>query len=86
MTQTTLSPMYRAMIYFVVATLHFYRNDIKPELSVDRFRKVNSKVVKQVFHEATNDLNYELSHEQMSRGISAYMTQPVPLKEVANAR
>lgn len=44
--KATLSPMYKAMIYFVVGQLHFYRSNVKPELTIGRFREANADILK----------------------------------------
>lgn len=79
-----MSEQYRLMIYFAVATLHFYRGSIAavrgPQTSKE-FRERNEAVIKRVSDEALSLFNYELSSEQMGRAITAYL---MPGQEVAN--
>lgn len=77
-----MSEQYRLMIYFVVATLRFYRDDVKEKdyLSIEEFRKENLELWDRVGEEAKNTFEYELSWEQMSRGIEAYLCKSLSVK------
>ncbi len=73
---------YRAAIYFAVATMHFYRDDVQPLVSGETlgdFAARNDSVVKRVCREAEHYLHYELSHEQIGRAIQAYLAPSVSL-------
>lgn len=73
-----MSKQYRLMIYFAVATLHFYRGSIvavRGPQTPEEFREKNKEVVKRVFDEALSLFKYELSHEQMTRAIAAYLAK-----------
>ncbi len=72
-----LSDQYKLMVYFAVATLHFYRADIvavRGPKTAGEFAERNKDVIKRVCDEALNLFNYELSHEQVGRAVIAYMT------------
>ena len=66
-----MTDMYTAMRYFVVATLHFYRDEITP-CQADEFHDLNREIWYRVFNEAKQYCNYELSRAQMESGIAAY--------------
>lgn len=87
--QTTTSDypsiMYRAMIYFAVATIYFYREDIKPVLNVGEFRQAKKNVLDIVFRECMELMKYELSAIQMDRAIVSYLAKHVALKDVCDA-
>jgi hypothetical protein len=71
-----MSPQYRLMSYFAVATMHFYRKDIvalEPGETLGSFADKNKKVIDRVIQEAKNLFNYELSHEQVGRAIEVYV-------------
>lgn len=73
---------YRAAIYFGVATMHFYRDDIlplTPQQTLGDFADANDAVIQRVFKETLEYLNYELSHEQVGRMLAAYVAEPVSL-------
>ena len=79
-----MTEQYRLMVYFAVATLHFYRADIaavRGPQTPGEFAATNKDVIKRVLDEALNLFNYELSHEQISRAVVAYMA---PGQSVAN--
>lgn len=83
--QTTDHPskLYRSMIYFAVATLHFYREDIRAVLDPNEFMEVNRPAMNQVFKECLHYMDYELSTEQMRRAVISYLAKPASLKEAA---
>ena len=65
---------YKAMVYFIVATLYFYKNEIRYIESSNKFFDINNlDVLTKVKHEAIMDLNYEISYNQMLVGISEYI-------------
>jgi hypothetical protein len=73
---------YRAAIYFGVATLHFYRDDLlplTPQQTLGDFADANAAVIRQVCKEALETLRCELSHEQVGRMIAAYLAAPASL-------
>jgi len=77
-----MSEQYRLMIYFAVATFHFYRNDIIPLEVGERygvFAEKNKAVIKRVCDEALTLFQYELSDEQIGRAVKAYTAEPRPL-------
>lgn len=72
-----MSIKYRVMCYFVHATIHMYS---KPGVivcdrntTVEQFRRNNQKILTRVFEEGLSIMNYELSHEQMNKGIASYL-------------
>lgn len=73
------------MIYFAVATLYFYRDEIRPCRIGQNWQAVNKAVVKRVFDECIKYMNYELSVHQMDRAIAAYQSRPVTLAETLPA-
>lgn len=78
----TPSPEYRHMVYFACATLHFYRDSIKPEWAltmatntdkhVESFVAVHAELMARITQEARNLFQYELSHLQICRAVAAY--------------
>ncbi len=70
-----MSRKYRMMIYFVVATLHLYRNEIKECKDPEEFRTKNQPILTRVFDEGLTVFNYELSDMQMGKGVVAYMAK-----------
>ncbi|MBX4192032.1 hypothetical protein KW798_00915 [Candidatus Parcubacteria bacterium] len=76
------------MIYFAVATLHFYRSDIKavrgPQ-TPSEFRERNKDVVQRVFDEGLSLFKYELSYEQVDRAIVAYLAEGQKVAETKPA-
>ena len=73
-----MSEKYRLMVYFAVATLHFYRTDIAPvrgSQTVGEFMERNRGVIQRVCDEALSLFNYELSTEQIGRAVSAYLAR-----------
>lgn len=90
MSKSGLSNKYRAMIYFAVATMHFYREDLAAPPAggiiedYEDFAKNNSDVMKRVFDEALRYFHYELSHEQMSRAVRAYLMPSCRLTDKDN--
>jgi hypothetical protein len=70
-----MSKIYRLMMYFVVATLYFYEDSIESyrEITVGEFEEKNKNVIKRVFQEGLNIMRYELSNNQMSQAIAAYL-------------
>ena len=72
---------YKLMSYFVVGTLHFYRNDIIESETVGEFRTNNPKLIQTIFEDGKKYFNYELSFNQISKGILAYMAKPNKLNK-----
>ncbi len=71
-----MSPQYRLMIYFIVATMHLYREDVIPlgeNETLGSFAKKNRKVIDRVAQEGRNLFGYEISHEQVGKAIEAYL-------------
>ncbi len=67
------------MVYFAVATLHFYRADIIPILlseTLGDFADRNKSVLDQICKEAIEYFGYELSHDQIGKAIEAYLCDP----------
>ena len=84
----TSSERYRMMIYFAVATFHFYRKEIvscAEGETLGDFAEKNKDIVKRVVDEARSLFKYELSHEQIGTAIGAYLApaQAVSKTEVA---
>ena len=76
--------MYRAAIYFAVATLHFYRDEIlplTPQQTLGDFADANRAIIDRVCAEAREYLDYDLSHEQIGRAIRAYTLPPCTLQK-----
>lgn len=64
------------MIYFGVATLHFYRDSLtefKTGTTLGDWAKVNQSVMDKVFKEAVEYFGYELSHSQMGQIVGCYL-------------
>lgn len=91
MSETTApktSTQYRAAIYFAVATMHFYRDSLKPIQpgeTLGDYAQANDAVIQQVIKEAKSDIGYELSSEQIGRAIHAYLAPPSPLPGLQGA-
>lgn len=70
-----LSKTYRLMCYFVHATICMYEKTVEAsdKMTVDVFRKKNELIIERVFDEGLSIMQYEISHEQMSRGIYSYL-------------
>lgn len=69
-----MSETYRMMIYFAVATMHLYRDDISSERTdLSGFKRINQDVILRVIQEARGTFGYELSAGQMHRAIGAYL-------------
>lgn len=76
--QIESSKLYKLAIYFGIATLYFYRKDIVPLYEGENlgvFAEKNKEILKRVFDETLDVMQYELSHEQMGRIVSAYTSQ-----------
>jgi hypothetical protein len=78
----TPSRNYRWAIYFVVATIHFYRDSIvnplkaeTPNLDLEEFLDENRALLDRVCEESRNFFEYELSHAQIVRGVRAYFAK-----------
>ena len=72
-----MSEKYRLMIYFAIATMHFYRDDLVVlgnDATVKDSVLANKKVIDRINEEALNFFEYELSYEQIYRAISAYLS------------
>ena len=71
----SLSPKYRLMIYFAHSTMVIYSKTIisNEKMSVGEFMEQNKDVIKRVFDEGLTIMEYELSHEQMSRASLVYL-------------
>ncbi len=69
------SQTYRLMIYFVHATICMYEKTVesKYKMTVNNFREKNELIIERIFDEGLSIMNYELSHEQISRGIASYL-------------
>jgi hypothetical protein len=80
-----MSKQYRLMIYFAVATFLFYSKNIvsHSRMTVGEFREKNPDVVTRVFEEGKS-FGYELSWEQMSRAIAAFIIGKYDPKSVAD--
>lgn len=74
-----MSNQYKLMIYFAVATLHYYRGMLTPgedgELAGEWAAK-NQAVLDQVVKEAKDLFDYELSHAQIGSAVLAYRANP----------
>jgi hypothetical protein len=75
-TPKTLSPMYRAAIYFAVARMHFYRDALKPYRpgqNLGDYAQDNDAVIQQVVKDTGDYLLYDLSSNQIGNAIQAYL-------------
>ncbi len=82
--QIESSKLYKLAIYFGIATLYFYRRDIIPinegeNLGV--FAEKNKDILKRVFDETLELMQYELSHEQMGNTVSAFSSQALSVHD-----
>jgi hypothetical protein len=78
------SKLYKLAIYFGIATLYFYRKDVIPlneGENLGKFAENNKDVLKRVFDETLEVMQYELSDEQMYRIISAYTRQALSVRD-----
>lgn len=80
-----MSPMYRAMTYFVTATMRLYRADIAVgvehemmlrQRSASWFVEAHPNLMARIAAEAHNYFGYELSHNQMCAGVFVYFSPP----------
>lgn len=80
-----MSPMYRAMTYFVTATMRLYRADINAGIEHEMmlrqrpaswFVEAHPQLMKRITTEAINFFDYELSHNQLCAGVFAYFAPP----------
>ncbi len=79
---TTARTRYRLMVYFAVATMHFYRADIVtilPGETLGDFTERNKSVINKVIKEAVEYFGYELSHAQIGKAIEAYLCDPTKI-------
>lgn len=69
------SKEYYLMIYFAHSTIVIYDKTIvsSRDMTTSEFREKNKDVIQRVFDEGLSVMNYELSHEQMTRAIAAYL-------------
>jgi len=92
-----MSAQYRAMTYFVCATLHFYRADLtpatfaamKPGSLEDRerwFKEHHMAIIRRVADESRNLFGYELSDIQMGKGILAYFAESFKVSDLPPAK
>lgn len=82
------SAQYRLMIYFVVATILFYEKDviiIEGE-TAGKFADRNKAVIDRVNEEAMNIFKYELSDDQIGKGILAYLGAKVKPQSVIDTK
>lgn len=80
------SNQYRAMIYFVVATLFMYQGDMtwnEDIKSPEDFKKANEDHITRVIEECRGTFEYELSMNQVMTGISAYMKSRLSPQKVS---
>lgn len=72
---SSLSHMYRLMIYFAHSTMVMYSADIvcHDKMTVADFREQNKDICQRVFDEGLSIMNYELSYEQVSRACQVYL-------------
>lgn len=72
---TIPSRQYRLMICFAHSTMVMYAKTIvsHDKMSVGEFMDKNQEVMKRVFDEGLTIMEYELSHEQMSRASLVYL-------------
>ena len=70
---------YKAMIYFITATLYFYKNEIRFTNNTNEFFDINLDVLTKVKNEGWKYLNYEISFNQMMTGITSYIQNEVNL-------
>ncbi len=73
------------MCYFVVATLHLYRESIaavRGPQTYEEFQERNPALIEHVRNAALERFNYELTQDQMDRAVLAYvapgMSLPIP--------
>lgn len=79
-----MSPQYSLMIYFAVASFHFYRDEIRPAGStLGDWAEQNKQVIDRVVKEAREMFNYELSHQQIGQAVAAYLCSPSRLQPAA---
>jgi hypothetical protein len=82
--QIESSKLYKLAIYFGIATLYFYRKNIVPlndGENLGMFAEKNKDILKRVFDETLEDMQYELSHEQMGKIVSAYTSQALSVHD-----
>ena len=70
---------YKAMIYFITATLYFYKNEIRFTNNTNEFFNINLDILTKVKNEGLKYFNYEISINQMMAGITAYIQNEVNL-------
>lgn len=84
-----MSEQYRLMVYFAIATIHFYRDDLvilDKKATIEEIVSANSKLIKRVNEEAQNLFNYELSHEQICRAFYSYLSDSQRVDKTEAAR
>lgn len=82
--QIESSKLYKLAIYFGIATLYFYRKDIIPLKdgeNLGKFSENNKDILKRVFDETLEVMQYELSHEQMGMIVTAYSCDALSVKD-----
>lgn len=72
---------YRLLIYFTVATLHFYRQQIKPAPTVDKFKELNHDILLQVCAEANHYFGVTLTERQVTLGVQAFLQPPADMED-----
>ena len=70
---------YKAMIYFVTATIYFYKNKVRFTNNPNEFFNLNLQVLSEVKKEGLKYFNYEISYNQMMTGITAYIQNEINL-------
>jgi hypothetical protein len=70
-----MTKKYRLMIYFAHSTLVMYSKDIvsHDKMSVGEFMEQNKDITKRVFDEGLSIMEYELSHNQISKACLVYL-------------
>ena len=79
MSNTSFSPLYKEMIHYVYDMLNASEQELHVTVNTnpDDFRKNYPEVVKKVFDRCLSEKNYELSYNQVSVGIAAFIQDKV---------
>lgn len=82
-----MSNQYKLMIYFVMGTLAIYENDIihDERMTPDDFIKLNKDVTDRIHQEALNIFQYELSYNQLVKGVLMYLTAKLNKQSVKSS-
>lgn len=84
------SDRYRSMIYVAMGTLHFYRADIEPSDFVrmtqrhfdsEWFIENYHMIIGRVITECRNLFDYDISHLQLCKAVTAYFSRPQSVAE-----